>query len=73
MTIDVPQELRSQLAKPEMKNMKPWGIRTPTVIDSIIVGSGAEKAGLKPGDQIISVNDSSASFAHEFFKMLKIK
>jgi len=73
LTIDVPQEQRSQLAKPEMKNKELWGIRIPTVIDSIIVGSGAEKAGLKPGDQIISVNDSAASFAHEFFKMLKNK
>lgn len=73
LTIEVPQELRSQLAKPEMKNMELWGIRIPTVVDSILVGSGAEKAGLRPGDQIILVNDSTASFVHEFFKILKNK
>ena len=71
ITLDVPWEKRSILTKPEMKNIAIMGVRTPTVVDSIIPGSGAESAGLKVGDKIFEVNGQSIGFVHEMIKVTK--
>lgn len=45
--------------------------RMLSVIDSVTVGSNAEKAGLKKGDQLLSVGDSSVMFMDELKSTLK--
>jgi serine protease Do len=41
-------------------------------IDSIIEGLGAEKAGLKPGDQILSLNNTPVASREELIEKLKL-
>lgn len=45
--------------------------RTLAQVDSIIPGKTAEKAGLKKGDQLISLNDTSVMFMDELRKVLQ--
>lgn len=71
LTLDVPWDKRSILAKPEMKNYPFMGVRTPAVIDSIFPGSGAEMAGLQKGDKVFEVNGQTIGFAHELAKVTK--
>ncbi|MBK7230971.1 MAG: RIP metalloprotease RseP [Saprospiraceae bacterium] len=73
LTIDVPQEKRSQLAKQEMKNKEIWGIRTPMEVDSLIPESAAQKAGIDKGDQILQIDGNSVQYVHEFFRLMKGK
>ena len=63
-TIPVPEDVGSVMFQ--------QGIYTPfvpieaAVIDSILEGSPADLAGLKPGDSIISVNSLDISYWHQF-------
>lgn len=41
-------------------------VRTPTIVDTVIKGSPAEKAGLRHGDRIISVNKKETPFFDQY-------
>lgn len=45
--------------------------RIPCIVDSVAPGLPAEKAGFKKGDQIISINNKSATFFNEVTTTLK--
>lgn len=45
--------------------------RMPAVIDTVLSKSPGEKAGLKKGDRIVSVNDNSITFHDEFQLLMK--
>lgn len=45
--------------------------RLPVVVDSIIKGSPAEKAGLRPGDKFVQVNGARAVFFDEFLAQIR--
>lgn len=51
--------------------MEPFGVRTPPVIDTVIVDEPAEKSGLKKNDKVLAVNNKPISFWHEFTKEVK--
>ena len=48
-------------------------VRVPFVIDKFAKNSTAEKAGVKPGDRIIAVNDIQTLYYDEFTKLMKDK
>lgn len=73
IVLQVPQEQKSLLAKPETKNLRLWEPRMLTLIDSVLPGSNADKGGLKPGDQILAVNQNPALYYHEFRKIVSSK
>ena len=45
--------------------------RSKSVIDEVVKGSAAETAGLKPGDQIMGVNNTKAEFWDQFSSAIK--
>jgi regulator of sigma E protease len=45
--------------------------RFPTVVDSLIKGSPAEKAGLRPGDRFLQVNGEPAVYFDEFLAQVR--
>lgn len=47
------------------------GVRTPTVIDSVLDGSPARLAGLQKGDKIIGINGQTVSYFDELGKVLE--
>ncbi len=51
--------------------MEPFGIRTPPVIDTVIVDKPAEKSGLQKNDKVLAVNNKPISFWNEFTKEVK--
>lgn len=42
--------------------------RFPTVVDSLISGSPAEKAGFKQGDKLIAINNANTTYFNDFVK-----
>lgn len=48
--------------------MEPFKVRSLPIVDTVVVSSPAEKAGLLKNDRIISVNETPISFWHEFSK-----
>lgn len=51
--------------------MEPFAIRTDALIDSVIVDSPAEKAGLLKNDKIMSVNGTPVRFWQDFTKLIQ--
>lgn len=47
--------------------------RYPFVIDTLEKNSGADKAGIKPGDRIIGVNGQPVNYFHEYNDLVKNK
>jgi regulator of sigma E protease len=47
--------------------------RTPFVVEEVVEGSNAEKAGLQPGDRIVAVNGKEITFFDEFKEELDAK
>ena len=47
-------------------NLKPFTPRVPVVLDEVAADSAAEKAGLKIGDEIVSINGVNTLFWNEF-------
>ena len=62
-TISVPAEIGSQMFEEGV--MQPFVPMTIPVLDSVIAGSPADRAGLKKGDRIISVNDIEIGYWHQ--------
>ncbi|MDO9595977.1 MAG: RIP metalloprotease RseP [Lutibacter sp.] len=50
--------------------MEPFAVRIPPVIDTVIAGSIAEKAGLLKNDKIVGVNNTPVAYWHEFTKLV---
>ena len=61
------------LTKPENKNMRLWEIPVPAEVASVEPGNDADKAGLKAGDKLLSIDGSSAIFMHEVLANLQNK
>ena len=50
--------------------MEPFAVRISPIIDTVIAGSIAEKAGLLKNDKIIAVNTTSVAYWHEFTNLV---
>lgn len=57
VTISLPDDFGTKIATDVEKKESPFSFITPTTIDSVIVGSIAEKEGLLKGDSIIAINE----------------
>ncbi|RXP61334.1 RIP metalloprotease RseP [Lutibacter sp. HS1-25] len=68
-TISIPENIGSIMW--ENGVMEPFSARSLPVIDTVIVGSPAEKAGLLKGDKIIAVNNNTANYWQDFTNMIK--
>ena len=71
LEIHVPKDFMEKLSDKGRSNYIDDFPRMQIVIDTVIAGSNAEKANLKKGDQIISVNGSSVLFMDELKPILK--
>ena len=65
-TIDIPENIGQTMFEEGV--MKPFGIRTQTVLDTVVVDRPAYTAGLRNGDKIVSVNGKNITWWHEFKK-----
>ncbi|WP_298542079.1 RIP metalloprotease RseP [uncultured Aquimarina sp.] len=65
-TIDIPENIGQTMFEEGV--MKPFGIRTKTVLDTVVVDRPAYAAGLRNGDKISSVNGKNITWWHEFKK-----
>jgi len=63
-TIAIPENIGSIMW--EKGVMKPFEVRSPAVIDSVVVDSPADKAGLLKNDKIVAVNNSPVFFWQDF-------
>ncbi len=71
MTFTVNEEARKKLLKYKYRRMEVVGARFPFVLDSVIVGNGGDKAGLKKGDKIVSLNDTTVNYFSDYNKRIK--
>ncbi|KUO64284.1 MAG: RIP metalloprotease RseP [Lutibacter sp. BRH_c52] len=51
--------------------MEPFSVRTEAVIDTVVVDSPAEKAGLLKNDKIVSVNGNPVGYWQDFTKLIQ--
>ncbi len=65
MTLEVKPEFVQILSSNDYKNYSVIAPRIPFEVGKVSGGSHAEKAGLKEGDKVISVNNLPAVFQHE--------
>jgi len=63
-TLPIPDDYVQRVLASGEKNFA--DIRIPFVIDSVIPGMNASKAGLIKGDSLLSMNSQSAAYYHEF-------
>lgn len=68
--IPVTEDNISQMIESRGKNML-VSPRFPSIIDSVEKGMPAERAGLKKGDKILTINDKPAFYHHEVSKILR--
>jgi regulator of sigma E protease len=68
-TISVPEDIGSQMF--EQGVMQPFVPMTIPVLDTVIAGSPADKAGLKKGDRIIAINDFEVGYWHEVTRKIE--
>jgi regulator of sigma E protease len=68
-TISVPEDIGSQMF--EQGVMQPFVPMTIPVLDTVIEGSPADKAGLKKGDRIIAINDFEVGYWHEVTRQIE--
>ncbi len=54
-----------------MVGLKPLQLRLPAVIDTVIDGSAAFKYGLKPGDEIIAINEEAIADWAEMVQIIR--
>jgi len=59
------------LSRHENKNMRIFTFRYPFILDSVVVGLPAYKAGFKKGDKVVGVNGTATPFYHQFSKAIK--
>ncbi len=71
--VDIPFD-KQTIRKLNTRDAGPFiSIRVPFVIDQFGKNSGAEKAGVKAGDRIIGINDTSVLYYDEFIQTMKGK
>ncbi|TLX76203.1 RIP metalloprotease RseP [Labilibacter sediminis] len=73
-TLPIPEGFVKKVLGEEIKNLV--GVRMPFVVDSVIKGNNAYKAGLLSGDSLIAINDKPAAYyriATDIFKENKGK
>ena len=63
-TIAIPEDIGSIMW--ENGVMEPFSVRTQAVIDTVVVDSPAEKAGILKNDKIISVNNTPVAYWQDF-------
>jgi regulator of sigma E protease len=67
--IDVPDDFAGKLIR--FKDVNFIGARVPFVrVDSVVPNSAAEKAGLRKGDKVLSINGASSAWFHEFVRQI---
>jgi regulator of sigma E protease len=70
VSLPVSPEVASKLSRYEYKNYNIYSARIPFVVDNFSLNSPAEKAGIKKGDRIISLDGSATPFFNDFFSQL---
>lgn len=71
MTLTLPEDIGSIAFQNESRL---FSERFPFFVDSLVAGSGAAKAGMKKGDQLVKVNGDTTPYFHEFReKVAKLK
>ena len=65
-TITLPEDAVNQLTKFDNKDKPLFTLPLPFVVDSVVAHKPAELAGLKKGDEFISVNDIPTPFYNDF-------
>lgn len=68
-TINIPENIGEIMW--EKGVLKPFEVRRPAVIDYVAEDSPANKAGIKKGDKIISVNNTPIYYWNEFTKLVQ--
>jgi regulator of sigma E protease len=71
MTLPVKEEMAQALSKYENKEFAIYGPRVPFVVGGFGKKSPAEKAGIKPGDQIVALNGQPTPFFDDFYDLIK--
>jgi regulator of sigma E protease len=69
-TLSIPEDYVQRVLASGEKNFA--DIRIPFVIDSVIPGMNASKAGLIKGDSLLSMNGQSATYYHEFTNLANL-
>ncbi|AMC11124.1 RIP metalloprotease RseP [Lutibacter profundi] len=67
-TISIPENIGEIMW--EKGIMQPFEVRIPPVIDTVIVNSPAEKAGLLKNDKILAVNNTPVFYWNDFTKII---
>lgn len=68
LDIPVSEDVHSRLIKAKDSFISP---RVPCIVDTVLPGQAAQKAGLKSGDKLISINGEDAAFFHNVVKILQ--
>jgi regulator of sigma E protease len=68
-TITLPSNIEDQILNSGSKQL--FEYRIPTIVDSIVTGENAQKAGLIKGDKIILVNEDTTLYYKDFRKKLE--
>ncbi|MFM1932029.1 MAG: hypothetical protein RL226_1332 [Bacteroidota bacterium] len=63
MNLQLPSDFGQALIDSNVRD--PFAIRVPTVIDTVITGSPAEKAGLLKGDSLVAINQVKSIFFND--------
>ncbi|MGV8945890.1 MAG: RIP metalloprotease RseP [Lutibacter sp.] len=68
-TLSIPEDIGNKMWAKGI--MEPFSVRSEAIIDSVIVDSPAEKAGLLKNDKIVSVNGTPVEFWQDFTKLIQ--
>jgi regulator of sigma E protease len=68
LDIPVSEDIHSRLIKAKDSFISP---RVPCIVDTVLSGQAAQKAGLKSGDKLISINGEDANYFHSVVKILQ--
>ena len=68
-TLTVPENIGDEMWAKGI--MEPFSVRTDAIIDTVVVDSPAEKAGLLKNDKIVSVNGSPVGYWQDFTKLIQ--
>ncbi|TCO07982.1 RIP metalloprotease RseP [Natronoflexus pectinivorans] len=68
MTLPVPAEFKQQILADEVRVLADFNL--PVIVNKLQSGSNADRAGLKPGDSIVAVNNNKTIFFNQFAREL---